>query len=262
MSTKINYKNEPLDRLQVMPNFLPSPEELALREEGVKGTMALSKKASIFFKSGATENQTQYPRMFRRLIDAHVDAQASRNRTSAHDTKRRTAWFFAQNSAHKRGQMKPARATLARLLTAIFVHIIFIAALVFSTQSHAAYKRMLKTSSYVITISVLCDEGEVVCDRVDYLAINRKNGRSIKLHGRDITSNCLVDLGDGPVKTPCSHLGYEFKSDSFSYQVWNDGTLEVWRQSVSKVKSPNQLLLTEKGAWSHIQVRLNKSLKP
>ena len=50
MSAKINYTNEPLGRLQVIVDFLPSPEELAFQEEGVKVTLALSKK-SIDFSS-------------------------------------------------------------------------------------------------------------------------------------------------------------------------------------------------------------------
>lgn len=48
MSAKIKYTNEPLGKTQVIPDFLPSPSDLAFREEGVKVTLALSKKASRF----------------------------------------------------------------------------------------------------------------------------------------------------------------------------------------------------------------------
>ena len=51
MSAKINYTDEPLGKVQVVPDFLPSPAELAFREEGVKVTLALSKKSIEFFKS-------------------------------------------------------------------------------------------------------------------------------------------------------------------------------------------------------------------
>jgi predicted DNA binding CopG/RHH family protein len=57
-------------------DFLPSPSELAFREEGVKVTLALSKKSVEFFKLEAEKHQTQYQRMIRRLIHAYVDAQA------------------------------------------------------------------------------------------------------------------------------------------------------------------------------------------
>ena len=78
--TKIKYTDELLGKVQVIPDFLPSPAELAFREEGVKVTLALSKKSIEFFKSEATKHHTQYQRMIRRLIDAYVDAQAPTQR--------------------------------------------------------------------------------------------------------------------------------------------------------------------------------------
>jgi hypothetical protein len=74
MSAKIKYTNEPLGKLKVIPDFLPPPDQLAFREEGVKVTIALSKKSVEFFKSEAAKHDTQYQRMIRRLIDAYVDA--------------------------------------------------------------------------------------------------------------------------------------------------------------------------------------------
>ncbi|MCX7147795.1 MAG: hypothetical protein NTY05_00055 [Rhodocyclales bacterium] len=80
--TKIKYTDEPLGKIQVVPDFLPSPAELAFREEGVKVTLALSKKSIEFFKSEAAKHHTQYQRMIRRLIDAYVDVQAPTRRSS------------------------------------------------------------------------------------------------------------------------------------------------------------------------------------
>ena len=74
--TEISYTAEPLGKVQVVADLLPSPAELAFREEGVKVTLALSKKSIEFFKSEATKHQTQYQRMIRRLLDAYVDGQA------------------------------------------------------------------------------------------------------------------------------------------------------------------------------------------
>lgn len=74
-ATGINYSDEPLGDVQVVPDFLPSPAELAFREEGVKVTLALSKKSIDFFKSEASKHHTQYQRMIRRLLDAYVDGQ-------------------------------------------------------------------------------------------------------------------------------------------------------------------------------------------
>ncbi|MGE3297943.1 MAG: hypothetical protein AB7I68_11415 [Porticoccaceae bacterium] len=82
MSAKIKYTNEPIGKTQVVPDFLPSPAELAFREEGVKVTLALSKKSIEFFKSEATKHHTQYQRMIRRLLDAYVDSQATTRQSS------------------------------------------------------------------------------------------------------------------------------------------------------------------------------------
>lgn len=80
--TEVNYTDEPIGKVQVVPDFLPSPAELAFREEGVKVTLALSKKSIEFFKSEATKHHTQYQRMIRRLLDAYVDAQAPIRRST------------------------------------------------------------------------------------------------------------------------------------------------------------------------------------
>jgi len=91
---KIKYTNQPLGKVQVIPDFLPSPAELAFREESVKVTLALSKKSIEFVKSEATRHRTQYQRMIRRLLDAYVDAQAAPvergQQTSARVSRRST----------------------------------------------------------------------------------------------------------------------------------------------------------------------------
>jgi len=72
MSAKIKYTDEPLGRLKVVPDFLPEPEDLAFREEGLKVTIALSKRSVEFFKREAERHHTQYQRMIRRLLDAYA----------------------------------------------------------------------------------------------------------------------------------------------------------------------------------------------
>ena len=78
MRKKITYTNEPLGEIELVPDFLPPPAELAFREEGVKVTLALSRKSVDFFKFEASKHQTQYQRMIRRLLDAYVEAQEER----------------------------------------------------------------------------------------------------------------------------------------------------------------------------------------
>ena len=91
MSAKISYTDEPLGKVRIIPDFLPSPAELAFREEGVKVTLALSRKSVEFFKAEANKHGTQYQRMIRRLIDAYVDAQLRAGHPKASDNKRRAA---------------------------------------------------------------------------------------------------------------------------------------------------------------------------
>ncbi len=76
MNSKIRYTDEPLGEVKIIPDFLPSPAELAFREESVKVTISLSKKSVEFFKSEATRRHTQYQRMIRQLLDAYVETQS------------------------------------------------------------------------------------------------------------------------------------------------------------------------------------------
>ena len=82
MSARIKYTDEPLGKPKVVPDFLPPPEELAFREEGVKVTLALSKRSVEFFKREAAKHNTQYQRMIRRLLDAYAEQHAARPLTT------------------------------------------------------------------------------------------------------------------------------------------------------------------------------------
>jgi predicted DNA binding CopG/RHH family protein len=88
MKRKISYTDESLGDVEVIADFLPTPAALALREEGIKVTLALSRKSVDFFKSEAAKHSTQYQRMIRRLLDAYVDAQPGSRQTRADGAKR------------------------------------------------------------------------------------------------------------------------------------------------------------------------------
>jgi predicted DNA binding CopG/RHH family protein len=70
------YTDEPLGNIKVIKDFLPSPQELAFREQSMKVTITLSKKSIDFFKSEASKHHTQYQRMIRLLLDTYVDSQS------------------------------------------------------------------------------------------------------------------------------------------------------------------------------------------
>jgi hypothetical protein len=74
---KIVYTDEPMSAVEVVADFLPSPAELAFREDGVKVTLVPSKSSVEFFKSEAVKHHPQYQRMIRRLLDSYVEAQGT-----------------------------------------------------------------------------------------------------------------------------------------------------------------------------------------
>lgn len=76
MKKKIKYTDEPLEKVRVISDFLPSPEELVLKDETIKVTIALSKASVDFFKTEAKKYNTQYQKMIRRLLDEYATHQA------------------------------------------------------------------------------------------------------------------------------------------------------------------------------------------
>jgi hypothetical protein len=72
MKSKITYTDEPMGKLRVVRDFLPPPEDLSVKEETVKVTIALSKSSVDFFKKTAAAHHTQYQKMIRRLLDLYA----------------------------------------------------------------------------------------------------------------------------------------------------------------------------------------------
>ncbi|MFH1732192.1 MAG: CopG family transcriptional regulator [Planctomycetota bacterium] len=72
MKKKTKYTNEPLGDVRVIDDFLPSPDELAFKEDSVKVTIGLSRASVDFFKKEAKKRRTPYQRMIRRLLDAYA----------------------------------------------------------------------------------------------------------------------------------------------------------------------------------------------
>ena len=82
MSKQIQYTDEPLGELKLVPDFLPSPEEMVLRDENVKVTIALSKESVDFFKAEAKKHHTQYQKMIRQLLNIYVTQQKDSSKDS------------------------------------------------------------------------------------------------------------------------------------------------------------------------------------
>ena len=72
------YTNEPLGRLEVIDDLLPPPDQLVLKEDGVKVTISLSRKSVDFFKAHAAHSKVPYQRMIRSLLDTYADRHSNR----------------------------------------------------------------------------------------------------------------------------------------------------------------------------------------
>ncbi len=78
MSKQIQYSKEQLGEIRLVSDFLPSPEELALKNEQTKVTISLSSESVDFFKKAARKHHMQYQKMIRQLLDEYVAQQKRR----------------------------------------------------------------------------------------------------------------------------------------------------------------------------------------
>ena len=76
MNNKITYSDEPIEA-KIINDFLPSPDQLVMKEENVKVTLTLSKESIDFFKSSAKENHVGYQTMIRNLLDQYTHHYSS-----------------------------------------------------------------------------------------------------------------------------------------------------------------------------------------
>jgi len=81
MKSKTKYTEEPMGELRVVKDFLPPPDQLVLKEENVKVTLALKKSSIEFFKKKAKEHHTSYQKMIRQVVDWY--ASHYKNKKSA-----------------------------------------------------------------------------------------------------------------------------------------------------------------------------------
>jgi hypothetical protein len=78
MSKQIQYSDEPIGEIKIIPDFLPSPEELALKNKNTKVTISLSADSVAYFKDVAKKHHMQYQKIIRQLLDEYVAHQKKR----------------------------------------------------------------------------------------------------------------------------------------------------------------------------------------
>ena len=79
MSKRIHYSDEQIGKIELTPDFLPSPEQLALKSEQIKITISLSSESVAFFKEAAEKHHMQYQKMIQQLLDEYVAQQKRAN---------------------------------------------------------------------------------------------------------------------------------------------------------------------------------------
>ena len=80
MNKTIQYSNEPIGDINLVSDFLPSPEELALKQQNTKVTISLSSESVAYFKNTAKKHHMQYQKMIRQLLDDYVTHQKNDNK--------------------------------------------------------------------------------------------------------------------------------------------------------------------------------------
>jgi hypothetical protein len=80
LSKQIQYSDESIGEIRLIPDFLPSPEEIALKKKNTKVTISLSSESVTYFKEVAKKHHMQYQRIIRELLDEYVAHQKSANK--------------------------------------------------------------------------------------------------------------------------------------------------------------------------------------
>ncbi|MCF6319442.1 MAG: BrnA antitoxin family protein [Proteobacteria bacterium] len=83
MNKKIQYSNGPVGNINIVSDFLPSPEELVLKQQNTKITISLSSESVAYFKDTAKKHHIQYQKMIRQLLDEYVAHQKHLETTSS-----------------------------------------------------------------------------------------------------------------------------------------------------------------------------------
>ena len=80
MSKVIRYSDEPIGEIELVSDFLPSPKELALKNQNTKVTISLSSESVAYFKEAAKKHHMQYQKIIRQLLDEYVEHQKGSNK--------------------------------------------------------------------------------------------------------------------------------------------------------------------------------------
>ncbi|MEK6731380.1 MAG: CopG family transcriptional regulator [Pseudomonadota bacterium] len=69
---KKKTKKEPMGKIKIIKDFLPTPDNLIFKDETIKVTLSLTKNSVDFFKQEAKKQNTKYQQMIRVLLDRYT----------------------------------------------------------------------------------------------------------------------------------------------------------------------------------------------
>jgi hypothetical protein len=78
MRRNAKYTDEIMGKLVTVDDFLPPPDQLVLKEEGIKVTLSLSRRSVDFFKVQASRSNVPYQKMIRSLVDSYASQYSGR----------------------------------------------------------------------------------------------------------------------------------------------------------------------------------------
>ncbi len=87
--------------------------------------------------------------------------------------------------------------------------ILFCFGLLLSSLSFAKSDVCYSSTNYDIYIDVLCEEGNVACDKVTYQGVRKSDGATIRLKGKTMNRARTLNF-----------YGYEFKNGAYVYRVY------------------------------------------
>ena len=73
MKNKIKYTNGEIEKVEIINDFLPAPQDLVLKNDSMKITISLSKDSIDFFKSQASILHIPYQKIIKTLLDKYTN---------------------------------------------------------------------------------------------------------------------------------------------------------------------------------------------
>lgn len=78
MRKKIKYTDEPLGKLEIIEDFLPTPNDLVFKEDEVSVTLRLRKSSMDFYRRLAKTHKSRHDKVIRRLLDQYASTYDSK----------------------------------------------------------------------------------------------------------------------------------------------------------------------------------------